>query len=438
MDAFRGFGAAAVRWVPQIGHGKAPSASWPPQLVQIAKCPRILPQFAFSGVHRWLSIVHPVGKPALRGVGFCGGDFLTVSEPTVVQLEDGPVTLVPLEELINRQRAVQAEVAKVREQAQQVGRQAGNKLAEAGQLLLDSSRAGQSASVDVGLLNEARSLSDQITMGENEVKSLANKGHRGIGGFVEQIGDGAKRSRLESALAIQREELRGQLMQIAQAAEGAQASQGDELLGQARDLQALSSKLTESANRQMSLLNEQAAEIKRRQEAARNMGFDSLYTAALLKSRGPTPVNSPLILKPNEHAYMSVQASLARRKIRVTYQGATRGLSFPIFHTGIRYRVGSFRGQPVSQDFLANVDTGTLVLSNQRLAFIGHNKSISMPLEKILNVESYTDGLAVFKEGRENADFFLFTRHQEFLLYLNYFLGQRDKSELNRKQGARP
>ena len=62
------------------------------------------------------------------------------------------------------------------------------------------------------------------------------------------------------------------------------------------------------------------------------------------------------------------------------------------------------------------------MLSNQRIAFIGRQKSLAMPLDKILHVESYTDSLAIFKEGRENADFFLFAKPQEFLMYLNFLV----------------
>jgi len=68
-----------------------------------------------------------------------------------------------------------------------------------------------------------------------------------------------------------------------------------------------------------------------------------------------------------------------------------------------------------------------LVLSNQRIAFVGHAKSVAMPLEKILNVEAFTDGLAIFKEGKENADFFLFPTPQQFLMYLNFLLDQRTR-----------
>jgi hypothetical protein len=109
---------------------------------------------------------------------------------------------------------------------------------------------------------------------------------------------------------------------------------------------------------------------------------------------------------------------------RTTYVGASQGVSIPIGHTGIRYRVGTFHGQPVQQTSLSQVDSGQLVLTNRRIVFIGSQKSVLTSLEKIVHVEQYTDALAVFQEGRENPDYYLVTSPAYFLLYLNWCLGQ--------------
>src|SRR4029077_3755622 len=120
---------------------------------------------------------------------------------------------------------------------------------------------------------------------------------------------------------------------------------------------------------------------------------------ASLQARGPVHVESPLILKKAEQAAVSVAASLARQQTRRQWVGGSQGFSFPIGHTGIRYRVGSFRGHPVEQQSLTRLDSGTLVVTNQRLAFIGSTKSTSVPFAKLLHVECYSDALAVFLEG---------------------------------------
>ena len=113
---------------------------------------------------------------------------------------------------------------------------------------------------------------------------------------------------------------------------------------------------------------------------------------------------------------------LSRLATRTRYVGGSHGVSFPIGHTGIRYRVGSFSGRPVQSTSVTDIDDGTLVLTNLRIAFIGKAKSVVTQLAKIVHVESYTDALAVFQEGRENPNFYKLGSPQYFLLYLNWLL----------------
>jgi hypothetical protein len=154
------------------------------------------------------------------------------------------------------------------------------------------------------------------------------------------------------------------------------------------------------------------------------MGFDAPYIAAYLKTYGAAEVQSPLILKRGEQASVAAPATLARNQTHRQWVGGSQGFSFPIGHTGIRYRVGSFHGHPIEQQSLGKLDTGTLVITNQRLAFLGQVKSTSVPFAKLLHVESYSDGLAVFQEGRENPDFYLTAQPKYVLFMINWFLSQ--------------
>jgi hypothetical protein len=166
------------------------------------------------------------------------------------------------------------------------------------------------------------------------------------------------------------------------------------------------------------------AEVDQRAASERELGFDAPYLAAHLQTYGPAEVQSPLILKRAERAGLAVTATLARKQTRRQWVGGSQGFSFPIGHTGIRYRVGSFHGHPVQQQFLGNLDTGTLVVTNQRIAFIGQAKSTSIPLAKLLHVECYSDAVAVFQEGRENPDFYLTAQPKYALFMINWFLSQ--------------
>lgn len=152
------------------------------------------------------------------------------------------------------------------------------------------------------------------------------------------------------------------------------------------------------------------------------MGFDSLYEAAQLQQSGAPAVESPLVLKEGEHAYLSIPATLARMVSRTHYVGGSSGFSFPIGHTGIRYRVGSFHGQPVHQESLTKVDTGTFVVTNQRVAYVGRTKSLAFPLGKVLHVEVYNDAISIAREGRENPDFYLIGDPKHAVFLINWVL----------------
>lgn len=331
-----------------------------------------------------------------------------MAEPEVVQLGDGTVTLVPLVELQERQSSVGTAIEGTRAQAAELGRQAGDTLAQAGRLLVDRRSDWMASAIDPALLDSAGRLLDEVKHEEAQIREIAGRAHAGLGGLVSRVGDSLARSRRQSALTAASAALRPHLIQIAQAAPSSTLPDADRLRQEAEEFQRQAKELTQSADQQAALKLAGDLEVKRRQEASQQLGFDSLYSAAMLQAHGPAPVESPLILKRGEQACVSVSAALARQRTRVAFQGASQGFSFPIGHTGIRYRVGTFQGHPVSQQFLATIDTGVLVLSNQRIVFMGRQKSVTMALDKVLHVESYTDGLAVFKEGRENADFFLF------------------------------
>lgn len=268
-------------------------------------------------------------------------------------------------------------------------------------------------------------LKDQGAAVAAELSALSIRDQGGLGGALHSLLDGPHRHELENKRAALAEQLRATLAALAEKAPATTVPEADALRAEAQaSLQEAHAALDRqhAAPEQAQAL---AGEIQRRQAAAKEMGFDSLYTAAWLEANGPAPIESPLALKPKEQAYVAVPAVLARITTRTRYVDGGQGISFPIGHTGIRYRVGSFSGHPLTTTSMADVDQGTLVLSNQRVAFIGRLKSVVTPLPKIVHVESYSDALAVFQEGRENPTFYKLQTPQYFLLYLNWVLGHQ-------------
>lgn len=274
------------------------------------------------------------------------------------------------------------------------------------------------------LVRQARSIDQQEVADDANLDSIRAEERHGVAGIIGKVGGWSESRHISADRAKLHSQLQPLLTRIGQDASEVTVPEADLLrteasaaVDQARQLETQTEGLAAAA-----ALGEE--EIQRRGEAQSEMGFDAPYLAAALRARGPQSIESPLILKKGEQACLAVPATLARQQTRRQWVGSSQGFSFPIGHTGIRYRVGSFRGHPVEQQLLGKLDSGTLVVSNQRLAFIGSTKSISVAFAKLLHVECYSDALAVFQEGRENPDYYYVDQPKYVLFFINWFLNQ--------------
>jgi hypothetical protein len=84
--------------------------------------------------------------------------------------------------------------------------------------------------------------------------------------------------------------------------------------------------------------------------------------------------------------------------------------------------VSSFRGHPVQTEYLARLDSGKLVVTNQRLVFLGTQRDVSIPLAKILQAEPFSDAIGIAREGKEARDIFLVVNPPYVLIYLNWLM----------------
>jgi hypothetical protein len=109
------------------------------------------------------------------------------------------------------------------------------------------------------------------------------------------------------------------------------------------------------------------------------------------KSKTGSP-SSDIMLKSGEAVFATVSnVSLVEdRRGAGHYAGASQGVSIPIGSVGgrsVRYRVGASRGHYVQGDLHPQaVDTGKLVISNQRVVFVGTKKTIECAFAKMVSV----------------------------------------------------
>lgn len=346
------------------------------------------------------------------------------SAPLVVETEGGPVTLLDLGGLRVRAQILQQEAGTAEQQTKSLRALAEDLWVQAGRALV--TRLGQWSPLPqvAPLTQQAAALTATAASDDSELQSIRDRQHGGLSGLAGKLGSWNESRKVSSDRVQIESRLRPLLAQIARLSPEAVAPEIDSVRSQAiaadSQAQALQER-TESLS-----MDEKAtsAELKRRADAEHEMGFDAPYVAAYLKTYGPQEVQSPLILKRGERACMVAPATLARQQTRRQWVGGSQGFSFPIGHTGIRYRVGSFHGHPIQQQSIGKLDSGTLVISNQRIAFIGKVKSTSIPFAKLLHVECYSDAVVVFQEGRENPDFYMTAQPKYALFMINWFLNQ--------------
>jgi hypothetical protein len=78
------------------------------------------------------------------------------------------------------------------------------------------------------------------------------------------------------------------------------------------------------------------------------------------------------------------------------------GVSFRIAK-GVSWRIGGSRGRHVSERAVVPISEGPLMITNQRVVFLGNAKTFTAPWSKVLVVEPFVDGLQIFIDGRAKA-----------------------------------
>jgi len=348
----------------------------------------------------------------------------STTEPQVVATEDGPVTQVSingLEELAaqrqQRAKAIATSITQLQDEVSSLQIQAGTILtAQTNRSVADDVRARVEA---------AHGLEHLITNLEQSISQVQSQPHHGLGGVVQGFKDRRRLQALGSQLESAKAELKNRYRAVVEHLTpptgvpdadpvleqiGAKVRGLDELIAQGK---ALATKVTETS-----------AEIKRRKDALATLGFDAPAVEADLQVNGLRPVETSLVLKRGEIAAAVVSASLCRYRTRTQYVGGSQGLSIPLGH-GFRYRVSSYRGQPIQSESLAKVDEGTLVVTNQRLVFLGSKRDISMPIVKLLQVQAFSDAVGIAREGKESRDIFLVAQPAYVVLFIQWVVSHQ-------------
>lgn len=88
---------------------------------------------------------------------------------------------------------------------------------------------------------------------------------------------------------------------------------------------------------------------------------------------------------------------------------------------GVYYRAGAMNFNIGGKNQLVKIDSGSLYLTNQRIIFKGTHKNQSIPLSKILDFNTYSNGIEIIKDAGKNP-FFEFSADADVMGALIYRL----------------
>lgn len=116
-----------------------------------------------------------------------------------------------------------------------------------------------------------------------------------------------------------------------------------------------------------------------------------------------------ILLKKNEICHFVTSAQLMEEKTKTSYVGGSHGVSYRVAK-GVTFRTGSFRGRAIKETHAEVTDTGILYVTNKSVLFVGNKKNVSYPINKILDISKYTDGIKFQKENESKPRVFLIDR----------------------------
>lgn len=126
------------------------------------------------------------------------------------------------------------------------------------------------------------------------------------------------------------------------------------------------------------------------------------------------PVSSFMSIMEGNHHEGPIQIDYESEKITIVLSKAdwrnytdVRGQKL----AGVYFRMGRFGSTSESHQEIRDIDRGILTVTGERFIFSGNMKTINIDLRKILQVDPFTDGLALHKEGREKTQYFVWNEN---------------------------
>lgn len=137
-------------------------------------------------------------------------------------------------------------------------------------------------------------------------------------------------------------------------------------------------------------------------------------------------IQTDIALQKSEKCYFQISNvnwyELRSVRQRVSYSGYST--SFKVAK-GFYLRSGSYTPRSYSTDQMKLIDRGTVYLTNKRIIFTGTKKNSNIKIDKILNIQPYTDGVEIGKETGKSPTLQVPERADIFCMILERLLRER-------------
>ena len=104
------------------------------------------------------------------------------------------------------------------------------------------------------------------------------------------------------------------------------------------------------------------------------------------------------------------------RTKRINYGGLTSNVHIM---KGLNYRTGSIRTLSQKEEYMQNVLTGALALTNRRIIIINGDKAKSYPFTRLLRIKPYRDGTELISDSGKKVILSGFKDATRFNIYLD-------------------
>jgi hypothetical protein len=142
-----------------------------------------------------------------------------------------------------------------------------------------------------------------------------------------------------------------------------------------------------------------ARRAKRRREQMALLFEQAREFAATVQQNHALPtVATNIMLKPGETAFYSIPSALYETRAIREYQAGHSG-----FRVAKGVYVGGTSGRSVSTQRWAQLDAGTLTITNKRLVFDGGSQDRTIPLNKVVSVHTSPTEIILSVEGRQKT-----------------------------------